>query len=577
MLQASTGKLFTNPTGHTNLLRGVLYTNMDVYGEESIQTAFGKIYATSMRRRPNVMSCEIVEHIEYHGTGPGTLVSNTIDVYLGDFSDIISFAMNVICTPDVELANRLLNETPRPGITSPRNLVKRIYDSNVYVAREEFRELEKFSSELLGLPRKKYLKVTKAIRTYVTAIHRLSENLDLAYTLLVMAIEALVKDVGEYTSTWEDVEERKRKRLEKAIEGLDEGVCDEIKAAIVESEHLSLTKKFKHFILSNLPPDYFGADAALQERPIGKADLIDALANLYSTRSKYVHELKALPKEFNHIAGAGAGEIALIDDKLLLTMQGLTRLVRSVIKEYVYKQEKIDHESCDYDIENPNLARMRMCPSTWISRVDGLGKDSFSFYFINYVELLDGYWGSYPNGKLYDVREVIEIGFSMKENLSIAQRTSLVALTSLFYCFVPEQFRPNIKISRQDDEISDVPSIQILILKMITGTDTDWSYSQHEEVFKSYYSTRLKPSGFRVTKRLEAGLELAFAEKLRQSGEHERAVAQLRSSADNFPNMKIIRELSDSYDLDNSIEWLSIIYPNLVRTAPLSTLECNGL
>ncbi|KIK82982.1 hypothetical protein [Pseudomonas sp. W15Feb9B] len=577
MLQASTGKLFTNPTGHTNLLRGVLYTNMDVYGEESIETAFGKIYATSMRRRPNVMSCEIVEHIEYHGTGPGILVSNSIDVYLGDFSDVISFAMNVICTPDVELANRLLNETPRPGLTSPKKIVRRIYDSNIHVAREEFRDLEKFSSELLGLPRQKYLKVIKAIRTYVTAIHRLSENLDLAYTLLVMAIEALVKDVGEYTSTWEDVEERKRQRLEKAIEGLDKDVRAEIQAAIVESEHLSLTKKFKHFILSNLPPDYFGANAALQESPIGKADLIDALANLYNTRSKYVHELKALPKEFHHIAGAGAGEIALIDDKLLLTMQGLTRLVRSVIKEYVNKQEKIDREPCDYDIENPNLARMRMCPSTWISRVDGLGKDSFSFYFINYVELLDGYLGSYPNGKLYDVREVIEIGFSMKSKLSIDQRTSLVALASLFFCFVPEQFRPNIKISKQDHKISDAPSIQILILKTITGTDTDWSCSQHEEIFKKYYSTRFKPSGFRVTKKLEAGLGLAFAEKLRKSGEHERALAQLRSTADNVPSMKIIRELSDNYDPVSDINWLSIIYPNLVRTAPISTLECNGL
>ncbi|MBH3406664.1 hypothetical protein I5P86_16510 [Pseudomonas glycinae] len=577
MLQASTGKLFTNPTAHTNLLRGVLYTNMDAHSTDSIETAFGRIYTTSMHRQPNVISCEIVEHIEYHGTGPGVLLSNTIDVYLGDFSDVISFAMNVICTPDMELANRLLNETPRPGLTSPRKLVKRIYDSNVHVAREEFRELEKFSSELLGLSRNQYLKVIKAIRTYITAIHRLSENIDLAYTLLVMAIEALVQDVGEYTSTWNDVDEDKRKILEKAIEGLDDEVCEEIKAAIVESEHLSLSKKFNHFILSNLPSDYFGADAALQANPIGKADLVDALPNLYKTRSKYVHTLKALPREFNHAAGAGAGEVALIDNKLILTMQGLTRLVRSVIKEFVYKQEKIDREPCDYNMENPNIARIRLCPSTWITRVDGLGKDSFNLYFINYVELLDGFLRNYPDGKLYDVRGVIEIGFSMKGKLGIDQRTSLVALTSLFYYFTPEQYRPNIKISQADDKLCDAPSIQAMISKAMMGIDTEWSYSEHEEIFESYYSTRLKKTGFRVTKRLEAGLGLAFAEKLRQSGEHERAVAQLRSSADNFPNMKVIRELSDNYDPDKAIKWLVIIYPNLIMTTPLSTLECNGL
>ncbi|MHC5133437.1 hypothetical protein ACYSTU_20105 [Pseudomonas glycinis] len=577
MLQASTGKLFTNPTGHTNLLRGVLYTNMDIYGEESINTAFGKIFTTTMQRRPNVISCEIVEHIEGAGDRPGILHSNNMDVYLGDFSDVIAFALNIICTPDVELANRLISDSPRPGLTSPKKLVKRIYDSNVHIARNELNELEVFSSELLGLNREKYLKVIKAIRTYVTAIHRLSENIDLAYTLLVMAIEALVQDASGYTSSWKDVEEKKRKRLEKVLDGLDIGVCEEIKAAIVESEHLSLAKKFNHFILNNLPLDYFSDDAALQASPIGRTDLIDALSNLYSTRSKYVHELKALPREFNHMAGTGEREVAFIDDKLILTMQGLTRLVRSVIKEFVRKQEKIDREPCDYNMENPNIARMRMCPSTWIGRIDGLNKNSFSFYFINFVELIDSYLNSYPDGKLYDVRGVIEIGFSMKGKLSAAQRTSLVALTSLFYCFVSEKYRPNIKISKEDDKISDAPSIQIMILKAITGMDTDWSLSVHDKIFQSYYATRLKSTGFRVPKRLEAGLGLAFAEKLRQSGEHERAISQLRASADNFPSMSAIRELSESYDPDSPIDWHLMIYPNLLKSPPLSTLECNGL
>ena len=575
MLQASTGKLFTYPTGHTNLLRGVLYTNMAAYGEDCINTAFGKIFTTSMRRQPNVISCEIVEHIEHAGIGPGVLHSNTIDIYLGDFSDIISFELNIICTPDIELANRLLNEAHRPGSTSPKKIIKRTYDSSVYVNKQELEELEKFSRELLGLNRKKYLQTIKAIRTYITAIHRLSENIDLAYTLLVMSIEALAQEVDEYTSKWSDVDERKRTKLEEVLKCVDETVSEEIKSIIVESEHLSLAKKFKHFITSNLPQNYFSDDAALQPNPIGKADLTDALSNLYNIRSKYVHELKALPKEFNY--HSGTGEVTFIDDKLILTVQGLTRLVRSVIKEFVKKQEKIDLEPCDYNIENPNIARMRMCPSTWIGRADGLNKENCSLYLLGYIELLDTFLATHPNGKIYDIKEVIEKGFSIKGKLSIAQRTSIVVLASLFYCFVPEKYRPNIKISKQDDKICDAPSTQVLILKTITGMNTDWSLSDHESEFNKYYKARLKPTGFRLPYRLEAGLGLAFAEKLRGSGEHKRAIAQLRSTADNFPSMKAIRQLSENYQSESAISWIHTIYPNLITPPPIATLECNGL
>jgi hypothetical protein len=576
MLQASTGKLFTHPIGHKNVLRGVLYTNMVIYSDDDIDISLGKILPLSMRRQPNVVACEIVENIESAGgIGPGVLHSNGIDIYLSDFADIISFHANVICTPDAELANRLLNEKPRPGTIDPKKLVARTFENDVYISSSELNELRSFSTDLLGLSRKQYLLAIKAIRTYVTALHRLSENLDLAYTLLVMSIEALVSDVGEYESQWSDVDEKKRAKLEDILEDVNEEISEKIKSAIVDSEHLSLTKKFNHFILSNLPEDYFSDNAALHANPIGKADLYSALPNLYNTRSKYVHELKALPKEFSHFSGTA--ETTLIDDKLLLTLQGLTRLARTVIKTFISKQEKVEAEPCDYNLENPNIARIKFCPSTWISAPDGLNSNNCSMYFAGFIILLDQYLSTIPNGTFYDVRVVIEKGFSIKGKLDTVQRTSIIALAALFSGFVSVRHKPNIKISKQDKILIDTPSIQALITLTALGRDTEWSISDHEREFDSYYKTRLKATGFRLPHRLEACLGLAFAERLRASGEHERAVLQLCSTADNFPTLKAIRELSENYNSDTPISWLKIIYPNIVTIQPQATLECNGL
>lgn len=575
MLQASTGKLFTNHISHSNLLRGVLYTNMTIHVESEIETVFGRIYPTSMQRQPNVISCEITENIEYFGTGPGILYSNTIDIYLGDFADILAFSLNTVCTPDVELANRLLNENPRPGSTPPKKLIKRLFEKDIHITSAEIDELKKFTTELHGLQRKHYLKAIKAIRTYITATHRLSENLDLAYTLLVMSIEALVQDSGAYTSQWSDVEEGKRTKLEAILGALDKETSENLKRVIVESEHLSLTKKFNHFILSHIPAAYFTHYADKEENPIGKADLESALSNLYGTRSKYVHELKALPREFSHFSGTG--EITLIDEKPILTIQGLTRLARAVIKEFIRKQKKVEHEPCDYNIDNPNIARMKLCPSTWITRADGIGKDTCSMYFSGFVTLLDDFFYKYPAGTLYDVKNVIEKGFAIKENLSQAQRTSIVTLAALFNALIAERFRPIIELTKIDHKLSESPSIQVLIMAMVFGVDTGWHVTTQEREFKKYYKTRFKKTGFRLPHRLEAGLGLALAEKYRITGDHAMAIAQLNSTAENFPKINAIREYLKFHTAEKPISWMSLIYPNLVKKEPLAHLECDGL
>jgi hypothetical protein len=575
MLQASTGKLFTYPIGHSNLLRGVLYTNMDILGHDEVNTVFGKILPLSMHRQPNVISCEIVENIERVGEGPGILHSNGIDIYLNDFADIVSFSLNVICTPDVDLASRLLSGQPRAGTTSPNKLLTRIFDKSVIIKQDDLITLKIFTTELLGLSREKYLIAIKAIRTYITALHRLADDLDLSYTLLVMSTEALVQKFSDFQTQWSDVEEVKRKPIEVILKELNTETSARLKAAIVQNEHLALSKKFKHFILANLPESYFTDDAALQTHPIGRKDLESALQNLYKTRSKYVHELQALPKEFTHFAGPT--ETVVIGDEMLLSFQGLTRLAKAVIKEFVRKQKKIDKDPCDYSLENPNLVRMKMCPSTWVTNASQLNKDNCSIYFTGFVSLLDEYYNDYPNKKIYDMRGIIELGFSLKHQLKAQQRLSIFAIAVIFESLVTPQYAPKITMSEQDFAQINSPSIESLIGHTVLGIDTEWSVTEHEIEFENYYQKRLKKSGFRLPHKLEACLGLALTERYRATGDHESAQKILSLTADNFPSLKAVRELSINYDPTMVINWIKIVYPNTIKTHPESDLECIGL
>jgi hypothetical protein len=212
--------------------------------------------------------------------------------------------------------------------------------------------------------------------------------------------------------------------------------------------------------------------------------------------------------------------------------------------------------------------QLKMCPSCWISSADGLNKDNCSFYLNSYMILLDKYYEDHPNGKVYDVREVITKGFSIKSKLNTEQRTSIVILAAIFFSMIPPELRPPIKISKTDDNLTEAPSIQKLIMAMFFGQNTDWPLKDHEQKFEDYYKSRLKPGRFHLPKKLEACLDLAFAEKLRLAGEHERAKTQLDSTADNFPSFTAIRELSENYDPNFEIDWLLQVYPNLSKAHP---------
>ena len=106
MLQIASGKLFTGKPAQSNELRGVVYTNLQLYGRETIETAAGRLLPTSNLSDSKTVVYELTELIEDPPV-PGGVASHGVDPYLSDFAAIVSFALNVTCTADSELTRRL--------------------------------------------------------------------------------------------------------------------------------------------------------------------------------------------------------------------------------------------------------------------------------------------------------------------------------------------------------------------------------------------------------------------------------------------------------------------------------------
>lgn len=571
MLQAATGKLFANRLNpRTNALRGVVYTNLDLGGRGVLHTAVGTLSRFDCSSTPRALCYEMDELIEGE-LRAGGLVSRSMNAYIDDFADVVSFGLRAICSPDVRTAERLLQQRPRSGEHHPSNRLSRFYEPSVLISTEELKAFEHFVDQLVGMKRIHYLAALQAIRTYVAAVHRMRDDLNLAYTLLVISIESLAQKFDGYEAVWADVPEQKRRPIDDALQHVDADHAQAVREAVLSSEHLRLGHRFTQFILTYLPKDYFSGQAINEQHPVGKRDLEAALKNLYGTRSNYVHTLKPLTNEFIHFSGVA--DIYNDDGNLMFSFQGLFRLVRAVIIEFVNQAEQVEHEPCAYEKDNPNLLRLKADPSHWLYRPASLNTHTSPRYFQGLVHLISRGMDEYPDRAFRSLRPLIEKGFSIKSQLSKPSKLAFLALVYLRNRYMAVEEGEPVP-DPEDLELMDEPSVVMLIATALAGVMTDWPPSVYAEQLERYYAQRFKPTGVAVPLLVEACMALALVERYRLADQPENARMALVSAIEDFPQLAQVREIE--VHPDTPVAWWDIIYPKCTE-GRVPTLECHGL
>ena len=561
MLQIASGKLFIKEPAQRNELRGVVYTNLQFYGTEPIETAAGRLLPTSSLGAVSSAVYELTELMEDPPVA-GAVVSHGIDPYMRDFADIVSFVLNVMCTPDADVTSRLTGgRNSSLATVHPGSLVRRTFDQQVWCQGEDGVRLAEVVRDLIGLERKNYLAAMRAIRTYARGLRRLADDPELTYTLLVASVESLMQGFRGDRPEWEDYPEEKRRRIDTALEGADDQTREQVRMALLDTEHLAARRHYVDFVLDHLKPSYFREEASEQENPVGRSDLPGALNQAYDLRSRHIHELKELPRLL--IAGFHHGETFTVDRITMLAFQGMTRLARHVINEFIRRQPRVATEIYDYRGKRAGIVEAKLAPKYWIGRVEDLhvtsGRDRLEGFLVQISAVLqDG-----ANAEVSDLRNLLVRVENLLPNATEIQRRPFLTLHVLLNSLAAPRFRmPNSEQLRGSYQSEfESPSTETMLLHLLLGTMPDWPLEEHQAIHDAYLRDQGRPAALRMPPVLRADLSLALAERYRARGEDGHALNLISTTVENSPGDRALCNLEEAFDPQEAISWKVQIPP----------------
>ena len=504
---------------------------------------------------------EFTELIE-QPLGAGVLTSHGIEPYLQDFAAIVSIALEATCTVAPEEITRLTGQHRSTNIVyPPRSFVPRVFDSQIIVKDDEIKHLIGFVDALIALQRQSFLAAMRAIRNYVVGMHRLADDLELAYTLFVASIESLAQQFDAFQPEWDDYDEAKRGKIDSALQHADETTACKVRNALLKMEHVSLTRRFREFSIAHVKGSYFRDEAEGVTGPVNRADLDEALREAYRLRSQYIHNLQELPRPL--AISAITGDTVRVEGRTLFTFQGIARLARHVIVEFVNRQPKLQKEQYDYSRERYGIVRMPLAPQYWIGGAENVSLSVGKKRLEGFLGQLSCHYCKNDNSSITDLTPALSRAETLFSSASEEQRRPFLVLYVLFNALIPDaQKMANLKLieSRYESEIM-TPSFESMVLHLALRITPDWHLIDHKQVYDDFFRQRRTKTGLRLPCTFEAGISLELAEQCRVADEVESARELIGKATESYPGHEPLRDLERGFSPQCRIRWFPIIFP----------------
>ncbi|MDD2467464.1 MAG: hypothetical protein PHI97_26065 [Desulfobulbus sp.] len=576
MLQISTGKFFetTDPEQlYETTHRGVLYTNYNFF-DDRISTCAGDILPVARWGDFQTITCEVIERLPKPNRDPmpGDVVSaGGQDTMIQDFAALVSFSLNAVCTPDQNLARQLIT-TQRPPLGTyalPRDYISRMFDTNIQYRVEDLDTLKSFVFGLMGLKRKWYSAAIRAVRRYVTAMHRLSDDLDMSYALLVASIESLAQEFDGFIPIWDDIADRKRIFVDKALESAPNEICERVREAILKSEHAALKRRFCEFTNKYLQSCFFRDESYNQQFPAGRSEIEIALKYAYDVRSAYIHALKPLPE--NLVMMPNFGDIRIIGHHPYLTFNGLARIARHVIFNFIEKSPKVDNESFNFTSEYPGMITVEMASEYWIGNPNDYSPQTSRKFLNGFISQIASSMTA-PTSKVTDMRSVMHKIQELVPSLAkLDQKMPMLTLYMLFCYYLHNDERKEFySFLTPYLHLFDQPTIDSLIAHLMVhifngGSTPGWGIEKNCELLVTYISQRFHKKGLNAGPLFGAALVLWIAEMFRSSGNEKCARELISYAIEEFPQQKFIYDFESKLTAEPTpeINCVSILLPHL--------------
>lgn len=575
MLQISTGKFFEYDAWETTR-RAVYFSNYRLFGPERLETSAGSLQSVAGVGSLEAMTGEIVERLQKIPGGPfsGEVTATSGETLINDFAAVVSFALSITCTPDPDLARRLIS-VERPGLGTnlvPQKFIPRMFDAAVNWQPSDAERLQSFIADLMAMERKFYEGAMRAIRRFIVGAHRVSDDVNLAYSLFVMSMESLAQEFDGFEPTWEDYDEKKRRRVDEALQNATQATIDGVRTAILANEHAALSRRFREFTLAHLEPSFFRDEAVAAVAAVSRPDLSTALQQAYSIRSKYVHHLRDIPRLLVGIPGFH--ETIAIDGKPTLTFAGLVRVAHHVIRTFVARAPKTETEKFDWMKDLPGKLTMQAASIYWVGNADGFDASNAKIYLEAFMGQIIGRLLQ-PTEPVTDMRPVLARIEAVLPGLAKpSQRLPLLALFFLFNYYAPDEVRsatyPTLVEAYKAD--LETPSIVSLAAHLATGQDPDWALPEMESLHALYFRERHHANTLRLGALLEAAFTLRLAELNRLASDTIRAKELIALAVEVFPMHQGLRDYEKVLSTEGltEISWWKILLPGVPRPTECS-------
>jgi len=566
VLQIISGKFFQSGELNERLHRYVFYTNYRSFHGDELRTSVGRLIPSTAMAGLATMMCEVVERLEALTSDgqPSVLISTGGEQLMDDFAAVVSFALNITCTLNPDITRRLT--APGKGLQGsevPQKYLRRVFDAEVRAKDGDGECLATFIDNLIALDRQTFEGAMRAIRRYVLGTHRIADEISLAYVLFVMSIESLAQGFDGHVPVWTDYDIAKRKRIDKALENVSPADAAKVRSAVLANEHVALGRRFREFTLQHITPPFFREEAADAIRPISKIDLPYALKKAYEIRSRHVHQLEELPR--NIWMSADRADTAWLDGRPVLAFQGIARLARHVIFEFVQRGKKIDNEHFRYRDSLPGVVKVPLAPQYWVSRPEGFNAKTARRRLEGSLEEIATALTK-PGSAITDLSPLLEKIEHLVPTLNEANdRLPLLTIYVLFHCFAAKKFHRSDSQEFVDQYASDFkpPSVEALAMHLAIGRDLPWELDQLTALHSSYVEQRDQRGGLRMGALFEAAFLLCLAERHRMNGDTARAREVIAEAVEVHPSHTGLRNYEASIvDADlPPIRWVDILLP----------------
>jgi hypothetical protein len=306
---------------------------------------------------------------------------------------------------------------------------------------------------------------------------------------------------------------------------LDEATQAKVRQAVIDAERAGARLRFTEFVISHVSSAFYREEAADARSPVRGPDLRRALDTAYRIRSNDVHALIDLPVEAWGWTGA-ADTVDVPSLGRILTLEGLSRLARHVVRSFVDEAPTDVDLDFDWRVAVPGQMTVTLAPEYWLWKADGLTTTSAPMY-------LDGLLGHMidlnARGKteIADLSAVLERVETMLPPLSATTpgRTELVAIYALWHRIVaPALRRPgaNELLADHDAELA-TPSVTAFAVGLLTDALPDWTAEQYLGVAVTRYEERRKKKPRPLPQAVDASLMVIAAEKCAEAGMAEQA------------------------------------------------------